>query len=92
MFAIWVAGAAAHAGSISPATERAVRTPDITWRAPDPWLPRMRGVHVRVSEQSSTSVSIEDIQAAQGRISAETIRTPLVLSAAASDRAGVRFI
>jgi threonine dehydratase len=42
---------------------------------------------VRVSEQSSTSVSIEDIQAAQGRISAEAIRTPLVLSAAASDRA-----
>jgi threonine dehydratase len=39
-----------------------------------------------VSEKNSTSVSVEDIKAAQGRISAETIRTPLVLSAAASDR------
>lgn len=45
------------------------------------------GTRVRVSEQSSTSVSVEDIQAAQGRISAEIIRTPLVFSAAASDRA-----
>ena len=43
---------------------------------------------MRVSEQGSTSVSIEDVQAAQGRISGEIIRTPLVLSAAASDRAG----
>ena len=42
---------------------------------------------MRVSEQTSTSVSVEDVQAAKGRISAEIIRTPLVLSAAASDRA-----
>src|SRR6188508_1995874 len=47
----------------------------------------MWGDRVRVSEQTSTSVSIEDIQAAQGRTSAEIIRTPLVLSAAASDQA-----
>ena len=47
----------------------------------------MWGDRVRVSEQTSTSVSVEDIQAAQGRTSAEIIRTPLVLSAAASDQA-----
>lgn len=41
-----------------------------------------------VSERTSASVSVEDIQAAQGRIGAEIIRTPLVLSAAASDCAG----
>ena len=41
-----------------------------------------------VLEESKTSVSVEDIQAAQGPISGETIRTPLVLSAAVSDRAG----
>src|SRR6266850_2656634 len=39
---------------------------------------------------TNTSVSVEDIHVAQGRISAETIRTPLVLSAAASDRARCR--
>ena len=39
---------------------------------------------------TNTSVSVEDIHAAQGRISAETIRTPLVLSAAASDQARCR--
>jgi threonine dehydratase len=40
-----------------------------------------------VSEESRASVSVEDIQAAQGRISAEIVRTPLVFSAAASDQA-----
>ena len=43
---------------------------------------------MRVLEHSKRSVSVDDIREAQGRISGETIRTPLVLGAAASDRAG----
>jgi threonine dehydratase len=34
------------------------------------------------------SVALEDVRSAQGRIAAEIIRTPLVLSEAASERAG----
>jgi threonine dehydratase len=43
---------------------------------------------VKVSEDRSTLVSVAEIRAAQDRISGAIIRTPQVLSAAASDRAG----
>ena len=52
-----------------------------------PWLLRMRGSREQYQRKVGHLSLIEDIQAAQGRISGETIRTPLVLSAAASDRA-----
>ena len=46
-------------------------------------------VGVSSPEAMATSVTLEDIRAAQTRIKAEVIRTPLVLSDAASERAGL---